>query len=493
MSGMGELHLGPAVAAALESFGYSAGDLIVRDQAPTAARGHNMALAWPPSARYAAPALAGLISAVEESGRRALILAPNHALREWAAVLLPLTDAADLPTLVAEQPGRATRRLRDGQLRILLTSPETALALLERSALKAGELGHVVLVWPELFESEEALASLMPEVPAEAQRILVLADPKPGHPLLERYARRAHYTGPVASPAAGGVAAGPTVRVAHTAISQRAAALASLVESEDPATLTIWCADGRSAAEARAALPTMDGSVQVTTGDAPASALVIAWDLPTPERMTQLKAAGDLVLLVPPQGGAYVAAVTSRQMLVRLRGAAEDARDRAGQRRAGVEAAIRQGGLDGEILTLAPLFERHDPAQVAAALYRLWQSAPVAAAPAAATDAGTARREIASVGKIWLGVGKKDGAGPNDIMAALTREAGVDAASIGRIEIREMFSLVEVPAAEAEEIARKIAGRTIRRRTVNARVDRPGGGERPGGRGAAPRTRRPTR
>ena len=75
----------------------------------------------------------------------------------------------------------------------------------------------------------------------------------------------------------------------------------------------------------------------------------------------------------------------------------------------------------------------------------------------------------------------------NDIVAALTREAGVEAASIGRIEIREMFSLVEVPAAEAEEIAQKIAGRTIRRRTVNARVDRGGGGERPGPRNAGPR------
>jgi hypothetical protein len=96
------------------------------------------------------------------------------------------------------------------------------------------------------------------------------------------------------------------------------------------------------------------------------------------------------------------------------------------------------------------------------------------------------------VARVWIGIGRKDGAGPNDIMAALTREAGVEAASIGRIEIREMFSLVEVPAAEAEEIARKIAGRTIRRRTVNARVDRGGSGEKSGSRSAAPRPRRPT-
>jgi hypothetical protein len=43
---------------------------------------------------------------------------------------------------------------------------------------------------------------------------------------------------------------------------------------------------------------------------------------------------------------------------------------------------------------------------------------------------------------------------------------------IGRIELREGYSLVELPAQEAERIASALNGITIRRKRVVARVDR---------------------
>jgi ATP-dependent RNA helicase DeaD len=491
MSGLVELKLQPAVAAALESFGYAADDAVVRDQLPAAARGTNLALAVPPSAHHAAPALAGLMCALAASEAQALVLAPPHSLEEWASVLLPLAESAGLTALVANQPGRATKRLREGQLRLLLTTPATALALLERSALKASQLGHVVLVWPELFESEEALTALMQEIPAEAQRILVLAAPKPAHPLVERYARRALFIGPLSNPDAG-VVERPAVRLALVSRDRRAAALASLVESEDPATLVVWCAGPRSAAEAKSVLPVGDTSVQVLATEAvPTAALVVAWDLPSPAQMARLAAAGELLLLAPPHAAAHVAQVTSRQTPIRIRGALDQARDDAARRRTAVQDELDRGELDGCLLALAPLFERHDPARIAAALYRLWQAKPVeAVAPVVSS-----MKPTAEVARIWVGVGKKEGAGPADIVAALTRDLGLDAGKIGRIELREMFSLVEVPASEAEEIARALTGKTIRRRKVVAKVDggRPSDGSRapsgssPRGRPARPR------
>ena len=138
------------------------------------------------------------------------------------------------------------RRLREGKLRLLLATPATALALLERSALKTDRIRHVVLAWPELFESDNALEALMQDVAADAQRILVPAAYRAGHPLVERYARRALVAGPLATPAAP-VSEKASVRVAMTGWAQRALALTSLIEAEDPASLVIWCLDRHSA------------------------------------------------------------------------------------------------------------------------------------------------------------------------------------------------------------------------------------------------------
>jgi ATP-dependent RNA helicase DeaD len=71
-----------------------------------------------------------------------------------------------------------------------------------------------------------------------------------------------------------------------------------------------------------------------------------------------------------------------------------------------------------------------------------------------------------------VGVGKSDGATPNDLVAVLTKEVRVAREKIGRIELRDAYSLVELPAQEAERIATALNGVTIRRKRVVARIDR---------------------
>jgi ATP-dependent RNA helicase DeaD len=283
--------------------------------------------------------------------------------------------------------------------------------------------------------------------------------------LVERYARRALVTGPLGAD----LPAGPPVRVVTVAWSQRPAALAALIETEDPPSTVVWCADQVSAETARHALPAGDDSIQVVTGEPPRAALVVGWDLPAPEQLAQMSAVGGLVLLAPAHAAAYLRRATSSQTPVRLPGPLEASRQAAADRRRAISAELARGELDGELLALAPLLERFDPAAIAAALYRLWQATPAAAAPRPAEAAAPA-----GPGRLWVGVGRKDGATPADLVAVLTKEAGVPAARIGRIELREVFSLVEVPAAEAEQIARRLSGKTVRRRTLTARVDRGG-------------------
>lgn len=475
MSGLTDFHLAPALAGALEALGYTAQHQAVRDQVPTAARGHNLALAWPPAARYSAPALSGMMSAQLTNSSRALILAPAHSLNEWGDIVLPLARAAGISALVAQTPARATRRLSEGQLQLLVTSPATALALLERSALKAYQLGHVVLAWPDLLETDEPLVPLMQDVPAEAQRIVILATPTANHPLVERYARRCLVTGPMVPLPEAETPARPPVRVVTAGWNQRGSALAGLLETEDPASISVWCADEASAAEARASVPSSDEAVQIGTGEGKKAALVVAWDLPAPVQLNQLRGLGDLVLLAPPHAATYLARTTSKQSPVRIPGVLEMVREQAARRRATIAQEAESGELDGELLALAPLFERYDPVVIAAALSRLWTKA--ATAPVAAPAAEAPSSPFPS--KIWVSAGKKDGTTAADLVAVLNREIGMAAGKIGRIEIRELFSLVEVPAADAEEIARKLSGKTVRRRTVTAKVDRPSRPTRP--------------
>jgi ATP-dependent RNA helicase DeaD len=133
-----------------------------------------------------------------------------------------------------------------------------------------------------------------------------------------------------------------------------------------------------------------------------------------------------------------------------------------------VDRAVRDAALWPGMLALGPLFEKHDPASVAAALYGLW-----AAEPRKPPSAAEGPEPGATV-KIWVGAGKRDQVAVSDIVGMLTNEVRIDRGSIGKVDLRESFSLIEVPAAAAERIASAIGGRTLRGRRLTARVDRKG-------------------
>ncbi|MGH7560773.1 MAG: DbpA RNA binding domain-containing protein, partial [Gemmatimonadales bacterium] len=85
--------------------------------------------------------------------------------------------------------------------------------------------------------------------------------------------------------------------------------------------------------------------------------------------------------------------------------------------------------------------------------------------------------------RLWIGAGRRDEIAAGDVMGALVRSGGLARESIGRIDIRESFTLVELGAGvDAEAVAEKVTGRTIGKRRLVARVDRgrPGGRARPG-------------
>lgn len=494
MAGFAELHLTGAVGAALEALGYRADAPEVRDVVPTAARGHNLLLVAPPAAVHAVPALAGAVvhAAGGGEGLRLLVLTPETGIAGFRRAVVPLAAAAGLRVHAATTPARAARRLRDGSADLLITTPDNALALLERSALKGSQLRTLFLAWPEQYADLDALAPLMGEIAKDTQRIIHTADSAQVTDLVERYARRAHTVG--VDPAGAPVAplAG-TVRTVIVAESGRDEALRAVIEMLDPERVNVWAADAGARRDAEAALAPVDATAVVSTGDAASGGLVIAYDLPTRARLEQLLTAGEVVMLLPPHAEPWLAGLVRGRRPLRPADLLDRARDEAARRRGLVSQRIEAGVPPEALYALAPLFERYDGAEVAGALYELWHAA---AAQQPASAPVPVVMPASETGKMWVGVGSIDGVTPNDLVAALVKDLKFERSRIGKIEIREKFSLVELPASDVEAVAAGLTGKSVRRRRVVARADRGATprGDTPRGdraRSAAPRKPRP--
>ena len=99
------------------------------------------------------------------------------------------------------------------------------------------------------------------------------------------------------------------------------------------------------------------------------------------------------------------------------------------------------------------------------------QGGAPAGRPAAET-AAPAPPGVPSFAKVWVGVGRKDNVKPGDLVGAIVNEARVPAESLGKIEVRDLFCLVEVRAEAAEKVASGLTGVNLRGRRLTARVDR---------------------
>lgn len=73
---------------------------------------------------------------------------------------------------------------------------------------------------------------------------------------------------------------------------------------------------------------------------------------------------------------------------------------------------------------------------------------------------------------IYFGVGKAAKVTPKDLVGAITNEGGLDGSLIGAIKIKQNFSLVAVPAEEAEALVRKLRSSLIKGRKAKVRLER---------------------
>lgn len=451
---------------------------------------------WPSIAYFLGPLLERVDEQLAEV--QILVVTPDaETAAEVAAAAVRLVEDRPLATLAATSARRAGRLLKLRPAHVVAGAPDELLQLVKSTTLKLAQVKAVALAWvDELVTAgaEPALEALLTEVSKEAARTIVTAEVTPGvEALVERYARRARRV-TASTPAEGDL--GTPIEYVTVSPFARSAVLRRLLDELDPGSAAVFTRDEESERMARETLRALgygaDAPVRVTRTAGDAADLVVLYDLPA-SREELREAVGAqprrVVALVQPRqlGSLRALAGGGAVTPIALPEAALRARSREAAARAEVHDVLSKESYARELLTLEPLLDEFDGIEIAAAVLRLLERARTAAAarPAAAGSraAGSGAR------KLFVNVGARDNARPGDLMGAIVNETGTPREAVGRIDVRESFSLVEVPAASAEEIAGKLTGTTIRGRRVLARVEeeRPGGGREARGGGREPR------
>ncbi|MHB1073692.1 MAG: DbpA RNA binding domain-containing protein [Gemmatimonadaceae bacterium] len=397
-----------------------------------------------------------------------------------ASVAVRLGTGRGIRAVAATGPGRAGRVLRAGHVQLVAGAPAELLALVQRAALKLENARSLLLAWVDELPPEggQALEAFLGDFPKGAARTMVVASlGTAAESLAERYAWRARRVLP-----GEGQAAPTPLSIVTTGESARGATLRRVLDALDPEKAGIFTRtdDGREEAAAVLAALGYGGTEAPVRLIGPAEAgpgdIVVLYDLP--ESAAELRQAvsesrARVVALATPRQLASVRALASGggvSPLV-LPESATRARNHDAALRDELRGELALGAHSRELLALEPLLEEWDGVEIAAALLRILERERASRPAVSAGDAP-------KMGKLFVNLGTKDRARASDLVGALANELGIAREQIGKIDMRETFTLMEIGEAIAEEVAQRLSGITIKGRRIAARLDQERG-ERP--------------
>jgi ATP-dependent RNA helicase DeaD len=371
---------------------------------------------------------------------------------------------------------RAARLLKSSPAQVVTGAPAELVTLLQASALKPDAVRGVVFAWldPILGTADaQPLETLLGELPKESARVVLTAELTPLlEELIERYARRARRAAEAPSEAGATPLSAEYVATTGTA---RSATLRRLLDALDLPRAVLYARSESARADALAvarALGYPGDAVRLSAaGDAPSADPLVLTELPTSrEEMRTLAGTSGrkLYAVVQPSQLASVRGLLGGGTLtpVSLLDAAERARGKDAALRASLRDVLSTGDVRREVLALEPLLVEFDGIEIAAAALRMLEQQRPARPAAGAVHAQPMQR-------LFVNLGEKDGIRPQEIVTAITAEAGIPGSQVGKVEVRDTHSLVEVAASVAELVAGKLTGSVVRGRKVQARLDTP--------------------
>jgi ATP-dependent RNA helicase DeaD len=73
--------------------------------------------------------------------------------------------------------------------------------------------------------------------------------------------------------------------------------------------------------------------------------------------------------------------------------------------------------------------------------------------------------------RLFVNVGSRDNARPGDLVGAITNQGGITSDDVGKVEVRESHSIVEVSPAVVDGVIERVTGTTIKGRRAVVRRD----------------------
>ncbi|HSU93248.1 MAG TPA: DbpA RNA binding domain-containing protein [Gemmatimonadaceae bacterium] len=429
---------------------------------------------------------------------------------------------------------RALRLQRIRPATVIAGTPSDILELIRASAIKLDTVSTLVLAWADVMSDAagEPLEAVMAEVPKDAARVIVASHLTPAvEALAERYARRARRSH--ATPVVEGIPV--DLRYVAIAPQARATALRRLLDDTDPERAAVYVRSDDAAREVASTLraigiPEEDPSIIITRGEPVENvSLVVLYESPmSTEALQTLAESGSAVIaLATARQIPALRALASggRVTPFVLSGPGARARSRDEKVRDELRAALANGVNARELIALEPLLTEFDGVEIAAAALRLLERdrerdkpaekpektdrilAPVAerAAPAerveradraprgerpdrerpdrergareparSGSSRGAPSRTPASRGemsRLFVNAGKADGMTPRDLVGSIANESGISSDQIGKIELRDTHSIVEISTPVAEQVASKMNGITVRGKRLTMRID----------------------
>ena len=393
-------------------------------------------------------------------------------------------------------------------------------ALVRASLLKLDTVRTVVLSWVDDIlddgpESVAALEALLGEL-GDATRIIVSRKlTPPVENLVERYARRARRVGPAETevPTMPENYEFPIIRFVTIADSARASALRRLLDDLDPPSAIVVARDEAAVADASRTIRTLgyhadDSTIRVTRNEFNDAAHTVIFYQPpvTPaelQRIAQAKPVQVVVLAQPGQVGSLRELASGRLTPMNLMGPERRAHDREEAVRQELRTVLAHGVPAREVISLEPLLEEFDAAEVAAAALHVLERERAQRRKAETAQPPTARARpvegerprgpsapTGGMTRLFMTIGTRDGVKTGDLMGMIAGEGGIPGDHVGKIDLRESHALVEVAEGDAAGVIARVNGAMVRGRRVVVRGERD---KEERERSAGPRGERPDR
>lgn len=497
-----DLGLGAELVAAVRARGWQAPSSLQRAAVPVIRRGGNAVLRGSAGAGVLGAYGLGVLARVADAdaapaGPVALVLTPTpQVAAAVAASLAPLADAVDVRVHASAPgwPGQA------GDAAVLVATPRAVLDAMSASRLKLEGVQAMVLDDAGAFfqlDDGQALEAVTDALPRDAQRVVV-GDPEGAvADFVERHARRALTFPPVPADAGSRAPVRSGGRVGYLVVpGEKLDALVGLLER---APVDVVCrTDARAEQVAHAlALRGLGHDARITGPmEETAADPVISYDVPFEEGELEGRHAKGGAVIIRPRELAHLRRIAAAAGIsleaVATPAPAVLARDVETFRNRLLEV-VRSGDLAAQLLVLEPLLAEASMTELAAAACLLARRRDVVAEPAPARQepvpgAAKAPPPGEPFVRLFVSVGRRDDVGPGDVLGAITGEAGIDGSQVGRIDIGDTFTTVEVESAVARRVIDALNGTTLRSRSLRVDYDRKGPRGGKGGRRPAPRS-----